>query len=520
MSSPVWVCVDLGTSATKVGLVDSDGTVTARASEPVGGGNGRTGTNRQDTASFIGSAVGLIRRLLSGTAVDPHDVGAIAVDGQMGSVVGVGSDGDATTPWLTNVDEGVSRWRGRLFPDHGSDIRRATGGSPYLLPGILTIREESTEVYRRTARFTVLASYVAARLAGAPVEELSFDTSHLVFSGLADSQGGRWDPGLLGLFDLNADQLPKVTSPTTIIGGLAADMARATGLPSGIPVLAGVGDQVGGYLGSGLIDGRIAVDVAGSSTCFAVTTRHFRPAVDGLYDLVRSPVDGQWIPMYTVLGGGLSHRWLAHILDGSPEWPADGPFDAWEARVATQRVRRPILFSPHLAGSGCPPLPEHRGLAFGFDWATSAEDLYLGLLEGLAFANGRFLRSAIERFPDVAPTEVRTIGGGSVSRVWNQLRADVVGVGYRQLATADAALVGDALLAAVATGHHGTVTEAADAMVHLGARVEPDPARHTVYREYARVHAELEKRTVDLFREYGSLPALPASPISPAPDLA
>lgn len=517
MSEPVWVSVDLGTSATKVGLVDSTGTVLARASVPVGGGGGPTGTNRQDAATFVGGAVSLISNVLRASNIDPSRVGAIALDGQMGSVVGVDASGEATTPWLTNVDEGVSAWRGRLLPDHGQAIRRATGGSPYMLPGILSIREQDPAAYRRTARFTVLASFVASRLVGSRAGTLSLDTSHLVFSGLADAAAGQWAPDLIDLFDIDAGRLPDVVSPVTVVGGLCPEMASATGLRSGVPVLAGVGDQVAGYLGSGLIDGSVAVDVAGSSTCFAVSTEHFLTADDGLYDMVRSPIEGRWIPMYTVLGGGLSHRWLANLLEGSPDTDAIRSFEAWEARIAEQPSRRPILFLPHLAGRGCPPLPEHRGLAMGFGWQSTAEDMYLGLLEGIAFSNLHFLQHAVRQFPDVVPTEVRTIGGGSLSRVWNQLRADVMGIGYRQLRTADAALVGDAVLASVATGQHSTVSDAVTAMVQLAASVEPDLDRHAVYRDYARLHARLENQLAGVFQEYAALRPIPPTRERPAP---
>lgn len=508
MSDPVWLCVDLGTSATKVGLVDRSGTALGYAARPVGEGTTPTNANQQDAEAFVAATLDLTANVLRESGVEPARVSAIAIDGQMGSVVGVGADGLATTPWLTNVDDGVSDWRGRLLPKHADQIRDQTGGSPYFLPGLLSIREHSPHAYERTIRFTGLSSFVGSRLAGKSADALSLDTTHLVFSGLADARSGVWDSDLTSLFDVDEARLPQIVSPLTVIGGISRTMARQAGLRSGIPVLSGVGDQVAGFLGAGLITGTVAVDVAGSSSCFALSTQHFLPSEDGSYDLIRSPLEGTWLPMLTVLGGGLSHKWLAHLLAGNSAVARPLPFEAWEARIADLGPRRPILFSPHLAGRGCPPLPEHRGAALGFDWRSSAEDFYLGLLEGVALSNLRFMQHAMSKFPDIRPAEVRTIGGGAISHGWNQLRSDIMGLSYRTMQIADAALTGDAVLASVATGEHSSIESAVNSMVHTADRVDSDPQRHAVYRQYARVHADFEERLDDVHRAYADLPTL------------
>ena len=83
-------------------------------------------------------------------------------------------------------------------------------------------------------------------------------------------------------------------------------------------------------------------------------------------------------------------------------------------------------------------------------------------------------------------TEVRSLGGGARSRVWNQIKADINQVPLETVTSVEAASLGAAILAGKAVGIFPDITAAVDSMVHVKERTEPDPAQKTVYdRGYA-----------------------------------
>jgi xylulokinase len=127
-----------------------------------------------------------------------------------------------------------------------------------------------------------------------------------------------------------------------------------------------------------------------------------------------------------------------------------------------------VTFIPALAGAMTPVWRPHargtlHGLAAGHDRSHVAR----AVLEGLAFA----ARDVCVRLGELglAAREVLLVGGGARSRVWAQIRADVLGVPHRVAARPDATPLGAAMIAAVAAG-------LAPDLAALAARVPPPAA--------------------------------------------
>ncbi|MGH9283725.1 MAG: FGGY-family carbohydrate kinase, partial [Acidimicrobiales bacterium] len=116
---------------------------------------------------------------------------------------------------------------------------------------------------------------------------------------------------------------------------------------------------------------------------------------------------------------------------------------------------------------------------------TGEVDRYRALLEGVAFVE----RLGVEQLVAlgfVPGAGFAVAGGGSRSRVWNRIRATVLGRTLTARAGADTAR-GACILAAAGT-LHPTLTAATDAMAAPGAEVRPDdeeaPALERSYRRF------------------------------------
>ena len=95
------------------------------------------------------------------------------------------------------------------------------------------------------------------------------------------------------------------------------------------------------------------------------------------------------------------------------------------------------------------------------------------------------------------------LGGGARSHLWNQIKADVLGIAWVPTVRQECGVLGDALIAAAATGHVDDLAATAKAWQQTGQPIRPDPRRHQRYQELLAAHRELGERIVGVFERLG-----------------
>jgi xylulokinase len=141
-----------------------------------------------------------------------------------------------------------------------------------------------------------------------------------------------------------------------------------------------------------------------------------------------------------------------------------------------------------------------RGAWLGFSWGHTQAHFIRAIAEGVAYEYAYYLRILRSLWPDQALTEARVIGGGALSRVWNQIKADVLNIPYRQVLRAESATWGSALVAGKACGIISDLAEAASA----GAPIEeaarwPDAALREVYDRAIGRYLDWQRRLQEGF---------------------
>jgi xylulokinase len=246
-------------------------------------------------------------------------------------------------------------------------------------------------------------------------------------------------------------------------------------------VAAGLGDTAAGLLGAGVVQPGQVLDTAGTASVLSVSTTAFRPDATGTLVLMRGAIAGQWVSLAYLAGGDLL-RWLPEVLGA-----ASLELLVEEAAAAAADEGR-LFFVPHLGGRILPAAPRARGAWVGLDLSQSRADLTRAVLESVAFEYAGFLERALQLFPDVEPSEVRVIGGGSHDTFWNKIKASVLGVPYVRLRRESFSCWGSALVAAAAVDAVDDLAAAALATTCESDRVEPDPSLHLSYSERRRAY--------------------------------
>jgi xylulokinase len=150
-----------------------------------------------------------------------------------------------------------------------------------------------------------------------------------------------------------------------------------------------------------------------------------------------------------------------------------------------------LVCIPHFGGRVCPYAPAVSGAFVGLTWRHRREHLYRAILESVAFEYACYLEAARRVAPETAPTEVRVIGGGATSRLWTQIKADVLGLPLAVMEHGNYTCWGAALAAAAGVGAVDDLAAAARASVRVRELVQPDPGTVATYRDLLGVYQSL-----------------------------
>jgi xylulokinase len=501
--------VDIGTQGTKGVLVDVRGRTLATAFVKSRLSRPAPGIVEEDPEFQFRSACRCIRACVDEARIDAAHLAAIGIDGQMAGIIGVGDDGRHVTPYDSWLDTRCAPDIARMKNEAGEEIIRKAGGPPSFNhgPKILWWKREHPEVYRRTAAFVQPGGYAAMRLCGLPAAEAFIDTTYLHFSGFADNVRGAWDADLCRTFGVAAEKLPRIVEPQTIVGELSARAAARCGLKAGVPVVAGCGDTAASFLACGATREGVCVDVAGTASVFAATTRQFRADIEqGMLGWGRSATPGLWHPYAYINGGGMNIEWFARQAGAAGKPPRKGTIDALN-RLASKVVpaAEDPMFLPHLGGRVMPSQPCLRGCWAGLTWSHSTAHLYRAVLEGVALEYCLYRDRLRALNPELDIEEVRVTGGGQQSALWNQMKADALQTKVVRVSRGEGAPLGAALLAGYGAGLIEDLDAAARHWIKTGKVVRPDRSLAAHYgARLARYRRLLEQMNAWSDRQMGA----------------
>lgn len=490
--------VDIGTTGTKAAIYDAVGSLMASSSSPTPLHWRGSDWCDQDPDDFYRGTTSAIRRCLAQSRLEPHAVQAIGISGQMAGVLGIDAQFQPSIPYDSWLDLRCSPDVEHLEQEIGDELVARTG-CPAMVnhgPKMRWWRRECPAAYARTAKFVMPGGYVAGKLAAISADDAFIDRTYLHFTGVADTRAGSWSPDLTEEVGVALDKLPRIVEPSTIIGRLGVTGAADSGLPVGIPIVAGLGDTAAATLGAGIVRPNQLLDTAGTAAVFAVSTDDFR--ADGRERTVmvmRGAIEGQWISLSYLSGGSLLGWFHTAILQSEA---AEPDLETLTAGIDTVPAGSAgLLFIPHLDGRVLPSNPSMRGAWVGLNRHHTQRHLVRSILESVAYEYAHFLQILLRLHPNLKPGETRVVGGGARSGPWNAIKASVLGVPYARLDRDELGCWGAALIAGHAVGIFPDLAAAAAAATRIRDWYQPDWEAHSRYRTMAECYVQ----TIEAIRE-------------------
>lgn len=475
--------IDIGTTGARVVAVETgDGRVVTEASTGFPLESPRPGwaeQNPEDWWAATQKALEMVTTELDDTVI------AVGLTGQMHGSVFLDEHDAVVRPALLWNDQRTEAQCDAITERVGPERLIAITGNPALTgfqaPKILWLRDEEPDNYDRVRRVLLPKDYVRLRLTGEPATDASDASGTL----LLDIGKRDWSSEILDALELPAEWLPPVFEGPEITGRVSDDLAGRLGLPPGIPVAAGGGDNAAAAVGTGVIRPGILSSSIGTSGVVFAHTSEFTPDPSGRIHAFCHAVPGEYHVMSVTLSAGGSLQWWRNLLGGDVTYDelVDGA-----ARVAPGSDG--LMFLPYLSGERTPHLdPSARGAFLGLTSRHTRAHMTRAVMEGVVFS----LRDGLEIMKELAIPceEVRATGGGARSPLWRNLQADIYGSDIRRTAAEEGPAFGAALLGGVAAGAYGDVADACSRIAMHDETVRPDSGRANLYERLYDVYTGL-----------------------------
>ena len=292
MAPDTLIGVDLGTSEVKTTLFDTAGRSLADATRTAALSQPAPGFAEQRGEDFYAATLATIREVVAKADTPPAAVAAIAFAGQMAGAIGIDREWNALTPWYPSaLDNRYQPYVASMQERVGDQLVALNGSLPFMAPRMLWWQDQHPDLYRRIHKVLMLANYVAGRMADLVADDAFIDPSYLTWIGVSDTAQRAWSEELAAACGIPLEKLPRIVPSTAVVGRLSAAAATACGLAAGVPLVAGAGDQVAGFIGAGLVEPGQLVDVAGTFPVLATSlNKYFADMRYGMLQPFRSLV--------------------------------------------------------------------------------------------------------------------------------------------------------------------------------------------------------------------------------------
>jgi len=480
--------IDLGTSGTRSVLFDQSGKVVAAKSAEYPLYHPHNGWAEQDPEDWWQAAISTISFVVRESGVDPRDIAALGISGQMHGLVMLDEQGEVLRPSII--------WADQRTGEECDDITRAVGAKRLIeitanpaLTGftaskIMWVKKHQPEIYDRCHHILLPKDYLRYKLSGDFATEVS-DASGMQ---LLDVPKRQWSQEVLDKLGIDKDLLAKVYESPEVTGHVSAEVTKLTGLSMDTLIVGGAGDNAAAAVGTGtVVDGRAFTTIGTSGVVFAHTSKL---AIDpkGRVHTFCCAVPGAWHVMGVMQSAGLSKRWirdtccekevaLAERMDEDPYVLLDKLAEG--SPVGANR----LLFLPYLMGERTPHLdPDCRGGFFGLSAMHEKPDLIRAVMEGVSFG----LKDSLDILDGmgVTPDNMLLTGGGAKSAFWRQVLADVFACPVQTIKSSEGPALGVAILAGVGAGIYDSVEAACEQLVELGDTFNPDEENVKTYARY------------------------------------
>ena len=425
------------------------------------------------------------------SGINATRIESICITHQRETIVPVDASGAPLRSAISWLDERCRAEVTQISNIFGWDAFHQLTGKPpsvnVVPPKFLWLAQHEPGLLEKTHKFLDTHAFLVHRLTG------HFRTSLPAADpqGLVDMQKRAWATDLFEELGVAPRQFPDLVEPGSVIGTIHPSAAAATGLPVGLPVIAGAGDGQSAGLGANALgNGRVYLNL-GTAVVSGALSQEYK--ADRAFRTMMAPIPGEYYYECVLKGGVFTVAWFVERFAPElqhGEQTIEEQLESAAAQVPPGALG--LMLVPYWSSVMNPYWdPLASGITLGWNGAHGREHFYRALLEGVAFEQ-RLVGDKKMAVLGQTFREYVTMGGGSRSPLWCQIMADVTGVPVVRTTSTEATSLGAAILAATASGWYSSAYSAAEAMTTDGEKFDPIPKNQAIYEPlYQEVYQHL-----------------------------
>ncbi len=459
----LYIGVDLGTSAVKLLLMDSEGKILNIVSKEYPLYFPNPGWSEQKPEDLYEQTMTGLKELLA--EADRSQVAGISFGGQMHGLVILDKEDNVIRPAILWNDgrtyEECDYLNDVIGKEKLSEYTANISFTGFTAPKILWVKNKEPENFAKIEKIMLPKDYIAYKLTGVHCTDVSDASGMLLF----DVKNRQWSQEMCDICGVKPSQLAKCYESYEKVGTVLPAIAEELGIPASTVVAAGAGDNAAAAVGTGTVGNNMCNISLGTSGTIFISSYHFGvDKFNALHSFAHA--DGHFHLMGCMLSAASCNKWWMDEIVGTKDYAA-------EQKNIDKLGENHVYFLPYLMGERSPHNnPNARGTFIGMTMDTSRADMTQAVLEGVAFA----LRDSLEVAKSLGIHLERTkiCGGGAKSPLWKKIIANVLNLKVDVIESEEGPGLGGAMLAAVACGEYASVEEIAAKMVKVVDTVEPE----------------------------------------------
>ena len=484
--------IDVGTTGVKAVAFDEKGRILSQAYREYPLLNPIQGYYELDSELVWRFLSNCLQEVNANPAVLSDPVTVLAISSQGEAVIPISKDRKVLANSPVSSDRRSLKQSQELVSALGIDqvyeITGQTINAKYPLSKILWWQRETPEIFSHTWKFLCYGDYIVMKLGLDPVIDYTMAARTLAF----DIHQLDWSEAILNKVGLSRTCFADISPSGTVVGTISKNISKELGFLTRVYVVTGGHDQPCGALGAGVTQLGEAMYSIGTTECVApvVAKPH-----EGLKTIEVScyphVILGKFIIITGSQTGGRLLRWYKDEFGYKETVKAQQIKQSVYDIIVDQIPSDPsnLMVLPHFAGSGTAYNdPYSKGAILGLTFNTRRADIIKAILEGITYEQAVNIEQLREAGVDVH--RLRAVGGGSRSRAWMQIKADILNTPIVSMTVSEASSLGAAMLAGWALGTYSSLNEAVARLVSEKEVFTPDLSKSKVYQEKLKIYQQ------------------------------
>jgi xylulokinase len=498
--------IDAGTTAMKLVLYDEKGTPLASATREYNLLTPSPGIVETNPEIYWNSLRSILNEVFEKSKDADRSIIALAISSQGESFITIDKEGKPLRNTIVWLDARSFKEAALIDKEFGAENVYHTTGSPEVDPTwastkLLWMRYNEPDLVKKIYKVLFVEDYLIYLLTGNFAANGALYCSSLLF----DINKNIWWEDMLRFIGLSKAHLPDLYPSGVKVGVVTRSVAKELGFSNEPIVVSGGMDQACGCIGTGNIFAGMVTENTGASLNISVTTD--RPVFDHKRRVPcqMHAIKDKFIYLPWTKTAGMLLKWFKDkFCEPQIEEAERKDQDVYEILTKGVETIPPgsegLIVLPHLSGAISPEMDsDARGVIFGLKLSTTRLHIVRAILESIAYMS----RSNIELIEEsgVEVKDVILSGGTSKSRLWNQIKADVLGREVKTIKNQDSGCLGAAILAGVGSGVFDSIKEACKLIIEGGEMYTPVLQKLEIYNAYYALYKNLYESVKLLFKK-------------------